>query len=306
MKVSVIIPTYNKASRLKYMLQGLSNQDLEKDDFEVIIINDGSMDNTEEVVNGFRKEINIKYIYEENRGQATARNKGIAVAENEVILFLDDDILVGKDLVRRHAEEHEKNRGSVVLGKINLIPASNYETVVEVIEQYGYKNALYNLSEYVCEDWYLDMVEAIYRKGMLGIAWICFTGGNSSIEKKDLLKLGGFDTEFYRWGPEDIELGYRCKNAGLSFRYCQELLGYHIDKYKDRAQMMSDTARNVKYLKDKYPDDKSVANYIDYTCGGFSLEEFYCRETNKEFNADEYKDLVKFKPFDYINLKSRR
>lgn len=133
-----------------------------------------------------------------------------------------------------------------------------------------------------------------------------FYRGKFVYRKKDLLKLGGFDTEFYRWGPEDIELGYRCKNVGLNFRYCQDLLGYHIDKYKDRAQMMLDTAKNVKYLKEKYPSDQSVANYIDYTCGGFSLEEFHCRETNKEFNADDYEDLVKFKPFDYINLKSRR
>ena len=288
------------------MLQGLSFQDLNKEEFEVIIINDGSVDDTMSVINSFKNEIDIKYIYEENSGQATARNKGIAVAKNEVILFLDDDILVGPELVRKHVEVHEKNRKSVVLGRINLIPASNYEKVAELVDQNGYKNALSQMSPYVCKDWYLDMVESIYRKGLLEIAWICFTGGNSSIEKKDLLDLGGFDTGFYRWGPEDIELGYRCMKAGLSFIYCQDLVGYHVDKYKDRSQMMSDTARNVKYLKEKYPDDKSIVNYIEYTCGGFSLEELYCRETNKEFSESDYSDLVKFKPFDYINLKSRK
>ena len=73
------------------MLQGLSFQDLNKEEFEVIIINDGSVDDTMSVINSFKNEIDIKYIYEENSGQATARNKGIAVAKNEVILFLDDE-----------------------------------------------------------------------------------------------------------------------------------------------------------------------------------------------------------------------
>ncbi len=306
MRASIVIPTFNKASRLKYMLCGLQDQDIGKDEFEVIIINDGSTDDTEEVVKQFEDKINIKFIFEENSGQATARNKGIAIAQNEIILFLDDDILVGPDLVRLHVEEHSKNSNSIVLGKINLVPASNFDEVAKIIDSEGYQQAFCKIADYTCEDWYLDMVEAIYRKGLNDIAWICFTGGNSSIEKKDIENLHGFDTEFYRWGPEDIELGYRCKKAGLKFRYCNNLLGFHIDKYKDRAQMMSDTARNVKYLKDKYPGDSSIENYINYTCGGFSLEELYCRETKKDFIESDYSDLVKFKPFDYINLKSRK
>lgn len=306
MDISVIIPTYNKASRLKYMLQGLKYQNMDKNAFEVIVINDGSEDDTEDVVNSFKNDLNLKYVYEENSGQATARNKGIEIAENEIILFLDDDILIGPDLVQKHIRQHELSKASVVLGRINLIPASNFEKVAALIDSVGYKDALNQLNEYVCEDWYLDMVESIYRKNLLDIAWICFTGGNSSIEKKALVELNGFDNDFYRWGPEDIELGYRCKRAGLNFCYCNDLLGYHIDKYKNRAQMMQDTARNVKYLKEKYPGDKSIENYINYTCGGFSLEELYCRETNKQFITEDYTDLVRFKPFDYINLKSRK
>lgn len=304
MKISVVIPTYNKVSRLRYTIRGLEHQDLCADDFEVIIINDGSDDETEEFLKNYHPTINLKYFSQKNSGQAVARNKGIEWAGGRLILLLDDDILTSPHLLSRHIKEHEDQPHTIVLGKINLIKASDFPKVEQLILDKGYLSALGEVNSYIWKDPYLDMVEAIHNKKMDVIFWICFTGGNTSIEKEDILTLKGFDTEFYRWGPEDIELGYRCFQVGLHFKYCSSLISFHLDQYKRRAQMLSDTAKNVKYLRAKYPQNQSIANYIDYTCGGFSLEEFYCREMQQPFNPKDYSELITFKPFDYINLKS--
>lgn len=87
---SVIIPTYNRAELLKRALQSLVAQTCK--DFEVIVCDDGSTDHTTEVVSEFRKDLNIKYVWEENwGGPARPRNNGIRAASSEWICFLDSD-----------------------------------------------------------------------------------------------------------------------------------------------------------------------------------------------------------------------
>jgi len=87
---SVIIPTYNRAERLKIALESLSSQTFEN--FEVLVCDDGSTDQTKEVVDSFKDKLDITYIWEENwGGPARPRNNGIKVAKGEWICFLDSD-----------------------------------------------------------------------------------------------------------------------------------------------------------------------------------------------------------------------
>jgi len=87
---SVIIPTYNRAARIKIALESLSRQTFA--DFEVIISDDGSTDNTKEIVDAFRNKLDIKYIWQENwGGPAKPRNTGIQNSIGEWICFLDSD-----------------------------------------------------------------------------------------------------------------------------------------------------------------------------------------------------------------------
>jgi len=87
--VSVIIPTYNRALLLSRAVQSVLDQTYQ--DFELIIIDDGSTDNTGEVINSFHNK-KIKYIqHKKNEGAATARNRGIRASRGEYIAFLDSD-----------------------------------------------------------------------------------------------------------------------------------------------------------------------------------------------------------------------
>ena len=87
MKISVIIPTFNRKKTLGRAIQSVMNQSLSP--FEILIIDDGSNDGTEEwVKENFQ---NIKYIYQNNRGVSSARNKGIENAYGDWVAFLDSD-----------------------------------------------------------------------------------------------------------------------------------------------------------------------------------------------------------------------
>jgi len=87
--VSVIIPTYNRAHLVGRAIRSVLNQTFQ--DFEIIVVDDGSTDNTEEVVKGFN-DPRIRYIrHEENHGGSAARNTGICAARGEYIAFLDAD-----------------------------------------------------------------------------------------------------------------------------------------------------------------------------------------------------------------------
>jgi glycosyltransferase involved in cell wall biosynthesis len=89
-KVSVIIPTYNRAHLIGESIQSVLDQTFQ--DFELIIVDDGSSDDTETVVKGF-EDPRIRYIYQENRGISGARNTGIRNAEGQYVAFLDSDDL---------------------------------------------------------------------------------------------------------------------------------------------------------------------------------------------------------------------
>ena len=107
-KVSVVIPTYNLAHFIAEAIQSILGQTFSE--FEVIAVDDGSTDNTKDVVNSF-KDPRIRYIYQENHGVSAARNTGIQASSSEYIAFLDsDDVLMenalekGAQVLERHPE----------------------------------------------------------------------------------------------------------------------------------------------------------------------------------------------------------
>jgi glycosyltransferase involved in cell wall biosynthesis len=86
-KISVVIPTYNNAALLCETLDGVRGQTFK--DFEVIVVDDGSTDNTAEVVRKY--DPNVRYLHQPNQGPAAARNKGASLAQGEFIAFCDHD-----------------------------------------------------------------------------------------------------------------------------------------------------------------------------------------------------------------------
>ena len=95
--LSVIIPTYNRAAYLDKSLTSLIKQNYPKDGFEVIVIDDGSEDDTAKIASQFKNDLNLKYFRESHLGVSWARNLGIEKANGEILVFFDDDALAAEN-----------------------------------------------------------------------------------------------------------------------------------------------------------------------------------------------------------------
>lgn len=91
-KLSIIIPAYNVENYISRCLDSVFDQDMSKEDYEVIVVNDGSIDNTQHILHMYtEKYSNLTLINQHNQGQSAARNKGIGIAKGYYLMFVDAD-----------------------------------------------------------------------------------------------------------------------------------------------------------------------------------------------------------------------
>jgi glycosyltransferase involved in cell wall biosynthesis len=117
--VSVIIPTYNRKEFLQQTLVSLAGQEWAAAPFEVIVIDDGSTDGTAAVA-GQNFPFPLRYFYQENQGDALARNSGAQQSQANVLIFVDDDIVVMPGYVRRLVEAHVAASTRIIVGTERL------------------------------------------------------------------------------------------------------------------------------------------------------------------------------------------
>lgn len=213
---SVVIPTYNRVGRLQQVITALQQQSYPSDDYEVIVISDGSTDGTASYLEGFRSTMRLRWFSQPNRGPAAARNAGIEQAGGEIIVFIDDDLVPEPQLLREHARSHhEAGRDVVVLGP--LLTPEHFEMTPWV-------------------RWEQEMLTKQYRSMLRG-DWRAtarqFYTGNASVRRSHILAAGGFDERFRR--AEDVELAYRLADKGLEFVFNIRAAGMHFAERSFRA-----------------------------------------------------------------------
>ena len=108
MKISVVIPTFNRALLLKRAIYSVLSQSIFID--EIIVVDDGSNDETKNII----EKHNVKYIYQSNSGVSCARNRGINCARNDWIAFLDSDDIWHKDKISIQTEFHTNNKNILI------------------------------------------------------------------------------------------------------------------------------------------------------------------------------------------------
>ena len=96
LRCTVIVPTYNRRRLLELTLDSLAGQDLPRDRFEVLVVDDGSSDDTADVVREFEDRLDLRYFYQPDEGYrvARARNVGIRHARGEICVFVDSGVLL--------------------------------------------------------------------------------------------------------------------------------------------------------------------------------------------------------------------
>jgi glycosyltransferase involved in cell wall biosynthesis len=128
--VSILIDTYNHSKFIEKAIESAINQNFPSKDMEIIVIDDGSKDDTYEIVKKYKDK--IKYIYKENKGQASAFNLGFEIANGEYIVLLDGDDYMREDRVLKVVEEFEKYKEvACVLNTREIIDEVNGKRIIE-------------------------------------------------------------------------------------------------------------------------------------------------------------------------------
>ena len=130
-KYSFIVPVYNTKKYLKKCLDSLIKQTFK--DFEIIIVNDGSTDNSMEIIEKYKnKYSNIKVIEQQNQGLSLARNNGVKKTSGEYILFIDSDDYIEKDLLK----QIDKNIGNADVLRFQIFSEDEeYKNKEEISER---------------------------------------------------------------------------------------------------------------------------------------------------------------------------
>jgi len=248
---SVIIPTYNREVLLRKTLCALQEQSIGKDEFEVIVVDDGSSDNTAETVGLFEGNLNIRYFWQEDRGfrAAAARNAGIAKACAPVCVLLDSGVIAAPGLIAAHLNAHSAPpRRKAVVGYVHSVG-------VRLVSM-GISHDDAALSDDESVDESEDGRERFYRScgddlSKLISPWLLFWTCNVSVQTRHLEEIGMFDEDFCTWGVEDIELGLRLHKAGFQFAVNRQAAAVHLPHPISPDQRKSH-AINFRYMMRKH------------------------------------------------------
>jgi len=208
--ISVVIPTFNRVELLKASLESLASQSLPKHLYEIIVVDDGSTDATPEICQAFSLRVRLKYFRIENSGISAAKNLGVFASRGVILLFFDDDDIADRDLLRQHLASHESNPDEhiAVLGYTTWAPSLHVSEVMNYVTEIGHFLFSYsNLNDGQALD------------------YTYFWGGRSSCKRSLLVKHGIFNQKF-RFGSEDIELGYRLTKFGLRVIFNRKAVQY--------------------------------------------------------------------------------
>lgn len=196
LSLTIAIPAYNEENNLEKTINSISKADYPKDKIKMIIVNDGSTDNTEEVALNIIKKyknLDIRLINKKNGGKASAINVALEKASTELFAVLDADSRIEKSSIKILVGNFEDPKTGAAISRIKI---DSPKKMIEKIQRFEY------------------IMSALLRKIMSTIGTLSMTPGVLSIYKTDLLKkVGGFTKEKENL-TEDLEIAMRLKYKG--------------------------------------------------------------------------------------------
>lgn len=222
MKVSIITPTYNCARFIGETIESVINQTYQ--DWEMIIVDDCSSDNTEEIVKKYSKDDNrIKYVkLEQNSGAAMARNKAMELATGKYMAFLDSDDIWTKDKLDKQIKFMEKNNYNITCTKYEQIDeiGQSLNKFIKVKNKVDYNGVLLTCP--------VGNSTVMYNVETLGK----FEVPNIRKRNDDALWLQMLKKEKYIYGMNDILMKYRIRSNSISSNKV-DLVKYHWYLYRE-------------------------------------------------------------------------
>jgi glycosyltransferase involved in cell wall biosynthesis len=202
---SVVIPTYNRQPILEKCLRALESQRFDQaaiTGYEIVVVDDGSGDRTVDWLQTHASEFpHVRLFQQKHQGPAAARNLGVEKASGDTIIFIDSDLVVTDRFLQAHAEALLDGQRSLRSDRV-----FTYGRVINTCK----------FDDPTSEPFKITDFSAAY-----------FATGNVAIARHWLEQAGLFDTRFQLYGWEDLELGVRLKQLGLTLIKCPNAVGYH-------------------------------------------------------------------------------
>jgi hypothetical protein len=223
--LSIIVPVRDGEHFLAASLTALRSSDLPSGSWELIVVDDSSCDRSAEVAARYADR--VVRLADGPDGPAFARNRGADVASGAVLVFVDADVCVHPDALRRMTEIFEcESDVSAVFGAYDLTPAAR-----GLISQY--RNLLHR---------YVHQRDA-------GDA-VTFWAGCGAVRADVFARCGGFDEALVQASIEDIELGYRMSALGHRIVLRPEIQGRHLKRWTLRSMIVTDVRqRGIPWMR---------------------------------------------------------
>jgi len=201
--ISVLVPTYNRPHELALCLDGFAHQTVSKDEFEIVVVDDGSTEDLAPALSGPQHDLNLRLIRTSHAGPGAARNIALGRARADVLLLYDDDLRPTPDLIQYCLEFHREHRAEEDMALLRFGPDPT-------------------IAESPFEAWAFQMLYPFPRDaGVHG--WARFWTGTLTV-KKSLFRFGQFDPAYQML--EDAELGLRLtRNADIRVHFEPRLMG---------------------------------------------------------------------------------
>lgn len=196
---SVIVPAFNAEKTLSFCLESLLAQTVPKEQYEVIVVDDGSTDRTSEIA----RRYDVRYFFQNNRGPATARNHGARVARGHIILFTDSDCVPASNWIEEMTMPFTDPDVSAVKGSYRT---QQRELVARFAQQ-----EFEDRYDMLLKHSHIDMVDSY----------------SAAFRKEVFTTAGGFDESFPKANNEDTELSYRLASRGYKMIFKPSAIVYH-------------------------------------------------------------------------------
>ena len=266
MKISVVVCSYNRAKFIYQAIESLVNQSLEKSEYEIILINNNSTDETHEICQRALEEFkdsDMRYFIETNQGLSFARNRGIKESRYDLITYMDDDGVADPSLLQNILNCFKENPSYAGVGG-KVIPI--YETEEPAWLSYHTRMMVTHI------DYGNEKFKCYGKK---------YPPGCNMTYKKALLEsVGGFN-EALKWRVDDKYIYYEIRKLDDKIFFIPELeVGHNIDKYRvsdesfdilskrlgeeEKLRMLSTEGKGAYVLKVIEYFIKSLATFLFY------------------------------------------